>query len=83
MHTHKLDNNYTTTNTRSLFCDAHAAGCTNGDIRLVNGTSNRNGRLEVCYNNAWGTICQNRFFAVDAGVACGQLGFSRFSKLQN
>lgn len=31
--------------------------------------------MEVCINNAWGTICGDSFFSpVDAGVVCGQLG---------
>ena len=31
--------------------------CTNGDIRLMNGTepSVREGRVEICYNNTYGT----------------------------
>lgn len=31
--------------------------------------------MEVCINNAWGTICRDSFFSsVDAGIVCGQLG---------
>ena len=55
--------------------------CVNGDIRLQNGTQPFNGRLEICLNGTWGTICNNQFGGVDASVACRQLGFSRFSKL--
>lgn len=33
------------------------------------------GRVEVCINNAWGTLCGDSFFSsVDAGVLCGQIG---------
>ena len=28
------------------------------------------GRLEVCVNSAWGTVCSNAFGASDAAVAC-------------
>ena len=28
------------------------------------------GRLEVCVNSAWGTLCSNAFGASDAAVAC-------------
>ena len=47
-----------------------------GDIRLVGGTTNRQGRVEVCNNNAWGTVCDDAFGTSDANVACRQLGFS-------
>ena len=51
--------------------------CTSGDIRLVNGLSNLEGRVEICDNAAWGTVCDYHWGTVDANVACGQLGFSR------
>ena len=36
------------------------------------------GRLEICFNNAWGTVCNNSFRGIDAQVACNQLkGFER------
>ena len=31
------------------------------------------GRLEVCINNAWGTVCNNQFTKEEARVACLQL----------
>ncbi len=55
--------------------------CEDGDVRLVEGESNNrtmDGRLEICINNAWGTICNNAFRFFDAQVACNQLiGFER------
>ena len=49
--------------------------CTNGDIRLVGGVSSHEGRLEICYNNQWGTVCDNYFTSTDARVVCRQLGY--------
>ena len=49
--------------------------CNNGDIRLVGGTSALEGRVEVCDNHAWGTVCDDFWGNVDAGVACVQLGY--------
>ena len=50
--------------------------CQNGDIRLVNGTSRYEGRVELCYDEIWGTICDGLWSANDANVACRQLGFA-------
>ena len=38
--------------------------------------------MEICINSAWGTICNDLFDDIDAGVACQQLGgFERESEL--
>ena len=50
--------------------------CSEGDIRLVGGRSSAEGRVEVCVNNAWGTVCDDSWSSVDASVACRQAGFS-------
>ena len=53
-------------------------GCVNGDIRLAGGANSSQGRVELCHNNAWGTVCDDAWGGFDAQVVCGQLGFSRF-----
>ncbi len=45
-----------------------------GDIRLVDGVSLGEGRLEVCINGSWSTVCDNEFDLDDATVVCRQLG---------
>ncbi len=49
--------------------------CTQGAIRLQGGTTTQ-GRVEICNNNAWGTVCDDFWGTADAQVACRQLGFS-------
>ena len=48
--------------------------CTNKEIRLVGGSTNREGRLEVCIDGRWGTVCDNSQSGV-AGAVCSHLGF--------
>ena len=48
--------------------------CEIGDIRVVNGSNPLEGRLEICINNAWGTVCRDSFSSDDAQVACRKLG---------
>ena len=53
--------------------------CPNGAVRLVGTGSNQTsgyGRVEMCYNNAWGTICGSSWSYNAATVVCSQLGFS-------
>ena len=50
--------------------------CTTGAIRLGNGTNDYEGRVEICINNAWGTICNNRFSTSDTRVICRDLGYT-------
>ena len=51
--------------------------CTDGQLRLVGGANIREGRVEICINNAWGTICRDDVFSrQDAIVVCTQMGFS-------
>ena len=52
------------------------AGCTRGAIRLIGGTNEREGRVEICNNNIWGTVCDDSWSTFDAIVVCRQLGFS-------
>ena len=54
--------------------------CTDGDIRVVNGATQLEGRVEVCVDGVWGTVCDDLWGVEEASVACRQLGFSPTGK---
>ena len=50
--------------------------CTEGDIRLAGSANELQGRVEVCHDNQWGTVCDDAWGDEDAMVVCRQLGYT-------
>ena len=50
--------------------------CVNSSVRLVGGNSSLEGRVEVCDNGVWGTVCGYSWDLPDAIVVCRELGHS-------
>ena len=64
-----------------LYFDIKVGECyEEGSIRLSDGTTSREGRVEICLNGYWGTVCSNGWDESDALVACKQAGYQSLSK---
>ena len=58
-----------------------SVSCDDGDLRLVGGKSESEGRLDICFSQRWGTINGDGWTPSDTQVACRQLGFEGAGKL--
>lgn len=54
--------------------------CTEHELRLINGANEREGRLEICINGQFGTVCDDFWDVNDGRVACRQLGYPNACK---
>ena len=58
------------------FIFIESSSCVDGEVHLVNGSISQEGRVEVCVNGIWGTICGTGWNKIDAFVVCKQLGYT-------
>ena len=59
--------------------------CGDGDLKLVEGPSANEGKIEICMNGFWGTVCRGpgTFNVEDARVVCRQLGFQAYGMVSS
>ena len=61
--------------TQTLFSSAAAVPDNPYPVQLVDGASPNEGRLQIYYNNEWGTVCDDHWTISEATVVCHSLGF--------
>ena len=49
--------------------------CEHGSVKLIGGTKEYEGNVEVCINGMWSLICDSGWSTNDASVACSQAGY--------
>ena len=54
----------------------YIALCRNGDLKVVGGKNDFEGRLEICFDQRWTAIVGDGWRDADTKVACRQLGYS-------
>ena len=54
--------------------DLEVLECSDGGVRLADGDTPTEGRVEVCQGGVWGTICNDHWSQADTDVVCGELG---------
>ena len=70
------DNTCTHMQDAGVRCPDIIPGCSYGAVRLRQGSTEREGRVEICISDTWGTVCDDGWSSLDARVVCRQLGFS-------
>ena len=56
-----------------------SALCTDGEVRVVEGETEWEGRLEVCLSQRWGTVSSDGWSHTNTRVICSDLGYETIS----
>ena len=64
----------------NMLLTTHLGPCAHGNVRLVAGLREYEGRMEICYSGEWKMVCADGVNDTVAEVVCRQLNFSRHGK---
>ena len=51
--------------------------CEDDGVRLIGGSTELEGNVQVCVNGVWGKVCDPNWGAAEAKVTCTSLGYSK------
>ena len=74
-----VSNDYIYTYVHYILNSVHSStysNCTDGQVRLFGGSTDYEGTVEICINNAWGTISDYRWGYQEAQTVCNVLGYT-------
>ena len=55
--------------------------CINGEVQLLGGINDLEGRVEMCVNRMWESVCDYSWDTAAASVVCEQLGYQPSGRL--
>jgi deleted-in-malignant-brain-tumors protein 1 len=58
-----------------VICNA-TVECSENEVRLMDGLTPDDGRVEICLYGLWGSVCDDAWDYRDARVVCQQLGYN-------
>lgn len=58
-----------------------APHCNEADVRLIDGLTSHDGRVEICLHGVWGSVCDDFWDVRDARVVCRQMGYDECESL--
>ena len=59
-----------------LLLPTRVASCSDGQIKLIEGSLDNYGRVEICSNQRWETISRRYWHYRETRVACNALGYT-------
>ena len=66
-----------------LFASTEPLVCADNSVRLAGSSSPNEGRVEICQNDQWGTVCDDGWDRNDARVVCRQLGLPQCKTVES
>ena len=57
-----------------------AKRCREGEVRIIDRNTMIQGRVEICFDEVWGTVCNENWGQADATVVCRELEYFEYGE---